>query len=83
MIQWLIYGALVVGGYLLRHNGIALPGLPTPTPPALPTLSHFPRLNAVLSRLGPQAEGWLLELVQGELQKMANPAPAQTPGNGK
>ena len=84
MVQWLIYAGLVVGGWFLRHKGIQLPMLPQ-IPAPTPDLSHFPRLAAVLGKLGPQAEGWLLELVQGELQKMANPAPApsQTPGNGK
>ena len=85
MVQWLIYAGLVVAGWFLRHKGIQLPGLPQIPAPQAPSLAHFPKLNALLGKLGPQAEGWLLEIVQQELQKMASPAPplSQTPGNGK
>ncbi len=35
--QWLIYAAVAVGGYLLRHYHIAIPGLPqSPTPVVTP-----------------------------------------------
>lgn len=84
LIQWAIYAGLVIGGWLLRHNGINLPGLPSvPTPP-IPALSHFPRIKALLDHLGPQGEQLVVNLVQEALQKASGPPPAppgsQTPG---
>lgn len=68
LIQWLVYGGLVVGGWLLRHWNVQLPGLPTVTPPStLPSMSNFPRLQALVARLGPQAETVLGGLVSQAL----------------
>lgn len=78
LIQWLIYGGLVVGGYLLRHYGISLPLLPAPTQPALPaipSLPNHPILNQLLKVLGPEAEQKVLAALLQVLQPQ--PAPKQ------
>ena len=76
IIQWAIYLGIMAGGWLLRHNGIQLPLLPQIPAPSV-DLRKFPRVHALLSKLGPQAEGWIADLIQGELAKMSSNAPAQ------
>lgn len=38
LMQWLIYAAVAVGGYWLRHAGILQPSAPQPSQPASPSL---------------------------------------------
>lgn len=82
--QYLIYGGLVMGGWLLRHWGVSLPGLSTlpktpaaPTSPALPSngaggplLDHFPRLKALLDDLGPTGKGLLEQAFADGLKEL-------------
>ncbi len=39
VVQWLIYAAVAVGGYLLRHYHIAIPGLPQSPNPLTPAVA--------------------------------------------
>lgn len=44
LMQWLIYAAIAIGGYWLRHAGIMLPGLPASPQPATPSQPALPGL---------------------------------------
>lgn len=92
LIQYGIYAGLLIGGYLLRHYGVSLPGLSSVLPGASPAPvkapaapapaptsgTKFPVLSGLLAQIGPQAETWVLGLVQKELASLTNP-PAPSP----
>ena len=66
VIQILTYLVPLVLGYLLRHWGVSVPGLPTPV---APSSNHVSLLQQVLDVGKPEAEKLLKEAVKSLLQQ--------------